>query len=79
MQSMETVHANSRRELNIRYERPKARPREGRVADASTPLARAAKCLKRLKTAMGSYWKKLVWIWVWRHVGLGLATVTAWG
>jgi len=37
------------------------------------PLARASKCLKRLKTAMGSYWKKLEWIWVWRHVGLGLA------
>ena len=37
------------------------------------PLARAAKRLKRLKTAMGSYWKKLAWIWVWRHVRLGLA------
>ena len=37
------------------------------------PLARAAKRLKRLKTAMGSYWKNLAWIWVWRHVGLGLA------
>jgi hypothetical protein len=36
-------------------------------------LARAAKPLKRLKTTMGSYWKKLAWIWVWRHVGLGLA------
>ena len=22
---------------------------------------------------MGSYWKKLAWIWVWRHVRLGLA------
>jgi hypothetical protein len=29
--------------------------------------------LKRLKKAMGSYWKKLAWIWVWRHVRLGLA------
>jgi len=37
------------------------------------PLARAAKRMKRLKTAMGSYWKKLAWIWLWRHVGLGLA------
>jgi hypothetical protein len=37
------------------------------------PLAGPAKPLKRLKTAMGSYWKKLAWIWVWRHVGLGLA------
>jgi hypothetical protein len=50
------------------------------------PLAEAAKPLKRLKTAMGSYWKKLAWIWVWRHVGLGLAprrlgigTMSAWG
>ena len=33
----------------------------------------AAKPLKRLKTAIGSYWKKLAWIWVWRHVCLGLA------
>jgi hypothetical protein len=24
---------------------------------------------------MGSYWKKLAWIWVWRHVGLGLAHI----
>ena len=22
---------------------------------------------------MGGYWKKLAWIWVWRHVRLGLA------
>jgi hypothetical protein len=22
---------------------------------------------------MGGYWKKLAWIWVWRHVGLCLA------
>jgi hypothetical protein len=29
--------------------------------------------LKRLKTTMGSDWKKLAWIWVWRHIGLGLA------
>jgi hypothetical protein len=29
--------------------------------------------LKKLKTAMGGYWKKLAWIWVWRHVRLGLA------
>ena len=42
--------------------------RQGRMS-----LAGAAKPLKRLKTAMGSYWKKLAWIWVWRHVGLGLA------
>jgi hypothetical protein len=33
----------------------------------------AAKLLKSLKTAMGSYWKKLTWIWVWRHSRLGLA------
>ena len=39
----------------------------------TTPLARAAKSLKRLKTAMGSSWNKLAWIWVWRHFGLGLA------
>src|SRR5580658_2988635 len=37
------------------------------------PLAGAAKSLKTLKTAMGGYWKKLAWIWVWRHVRLGLA------
>ena len=37
------------------------------------PLARAAKRLKRLKTAMGGSWKKLAWIWVRRHVRLGLA------
>jgi hypothetical protein len=37
------------------------------------PLATTAKSLKRLKTAMGGYWKKLAWIWVWRHVRLGLA------
>ena len=36
-------------------------------------LARAAKRLKRFKTAMGGYWKKLAWIWVWRHVRLGSA------
>jgi hypothetical protein len=36
-------------------------------------VARAAKPLKRLKTAMGGYWKKLAWIWVWRHSRLGLA------
>jgi hypothetical protein len=29
--------------------------------------------LKRIKTAIGSYWKELTWIWVLRHVGLGLA------
>jgi hypothetical protein len=29
--------------------------------------------LKRLGTAMGRYWKKLAWIWVWRHSSLGLA------
>jgi hypothetical protein len=33
----------------------------------------SAKLLKRLKTAMGGYWKKLAWIWVWRHSRLGLA------
>jgi hypothetical protein len=48
-----------------------SRGRQG--ADAEMPLARAAKRLKRLKMAMGSYWKKLAWIWVWRRVGLGLA------
>jgi hypothetical protein len=37
------------------------------------PLAGAAKPLKRLKTAMGAYWKKLGWIWVWRHIRLGSA------
>jgi hypothetical protein len=36
-------------------------------------LAMAAKPLKKLKTAMGGYWKKLAWIWVWRHSRLGLA------
>ena len=47
------------------------------------PLAGASKRLKRLKTAMGSYWKKLAWIWVWRtsawvwrrSVGVGAAPV----
>src|SRR5271155_565526 len=46
----------------------------GRGGKGRMPLARAAKRLKRLKTAMGSYWKKLAWIWVWRHVGLGLGS-----
>ena len=27
--------------------------------------------MKRLKTAMGGYWKKLAWIWVWRRIRLG--------
>jgi hypothetical protein len=44
-----------------------------RAREFAPVTARAAKPLKRLKTAMGSYWKKLAWIWVWRHVGLGLA------
>jgi hypothetical protein len=35
------------------------------------PIARAAKPLKRLKTAICAYWKNLAWIWIWRHVGLG--------
>jgi hypothetical protein len=44
------------------------------VARESAPITReAAKPLKRLKTAMGSYWKKLAWVWVSRHAGLGLA------
>jgi hypothetical protein len=34
------------------------------MPDAS---CQGAKPLKRLKTAMGSYWKKLAWIWVWRQ------------
>jgi hypothetical protein len=42
-------------------------------ADASCESARAAKLLKRLKMAMEGYWKKLAWIWVRRHVRLGLA------
>jgi hypothetical protein len=42
------------------------------------PLARAAKRLKRLKTAMGGYWKKLAWIWVWRHSAWGRRH-SAWG
>ena len=45
----------------------------GECLNASCESARAAKSLKRLKTAMGSYWKKLAWIWVWRHSRLGLA------
>jgi hypothetical protein len=45
----------------------------GRGGKRRMPLARAAKPLKRLKTAMGSSWKKLAWIWVWRHSRLGLA------
>ena len=47
----------------------------GRAAsgECRTPLAIAAKPLKKLKTAMGSYWKKLAWIWVGHHVRLGLA------
>jgi hypothetical protein len=32
-----------------------------------------AKPLKRLKTAMGGYWKKLAWVWVGAASGLGLA------
>jgi hypothetical protein len=45
----------------------------GRGRQGRMPLAGPAKPLKRLKTAMGGYWKKLAWIWVWRHVRLGLA------
>jgi hypothetical protein len=44
----------------------------GRGHGVGNPLP-AAKPLKTLKTAMGSYWKKLAWIWVWRHSRLGLA------
>jgi hypothetical protein len=36
---------------------------KGRMPDASECLLRwVAKPLKRLKTAMGSYWRKLAWI-----------------
>ena len=45
----------------------------GRRQGANASCETGGKRLKRLKTAMGSYWKKLAWIWVWRHVGLGLA------
>jgi hypothetical protein len=45
----------------------------GGKSERRKPLAGAAKPLKKLKTAMGGYWKKLAWIWVWRHVRLGLA------
>jgi hypothetical protein len=45
----------------------------GRRGKGRMPLASAAKRLKRLKTAMGGCWKKLAWIWVWRHSRLGLA------
>jgi hypothetical protein len=41
----------------------------GANAGCLMPLAIAAKPLKRRKTAMGSHWKKLAWIWVWRYVG----------
>ena len=41
-------------------------------ARASGPR-RPAKPLKTFKTAMGISWKKLAWIWGWRHVRLGLA------
>ena len=37
--------------------------------------SRETQPLKRLKTAMGSYWKKLAWIWVWRHVPLGFGAI----
>jgi hypothetical protein len=45
----------------------------GKGGNGRMSLASAAKCLKRLKIAMSNSWKKLAWIWVWRHVGLGLA------
>jgi len=28
---------------------------------------------EKAQNGNGSYWKKLAWIWVWRHVRLGLA------
>jgi hypothetical protein len=37
------------------------------------PLATAVKRMKRLKTAMGGFWKELAWILVWRRSRLGLA------
>jgi len=58
----------------------------GRGGKGRMPLARAAKRLKWLKTAMGGYWKKLAWIWVWRRIRLGSAphplgvgAASAWG
>jgi hypothetical protein len=42
-----------------------------RSGEPRMSLARAAKALKGLNTARGSYWKKLAWIWVRRHVGWG--------
>jgi hypothetical protein len=44
-----------------------------RGGERRMPLARTAKRLKTLRSAMGSYWKKSAWIWVWRHSRLGLA------
>jgi hypothetical protein len=41
------------------------------------PLAIAAKRLKRPKTAMGAYWKKLAWIWVWRRSAWDRQSVNA--
>jgi hypothetical protein len=45
----------------------------GDEGERRAPLAGAVKPLKRLKMAIISSWKKLAWIWVWRHIGLGLA------
>ena len=49
--------------------------RQARTTARRAPLAhcRAAKPLKTFKTTMGSSCLELAWIWVWRHVCLGLA------
>ena len=49
--------------------------RQARTTARRAPLAHchAAKPLKTFKTTMGSSCQKLAWIWVWRHVCLGLA------
>jgi hypothetical protein len=44
----------------------------GARGECRMPLARPARPLKRLKTAVGSYWKK-GWHGFGRHEGLGLA------
>jgi hypothetical protein len=82
---------------NVAGQKAKARASRGALGEGwqepargecRMPLARAAKRLKRLKMAMGSYWKKIgmdlglaprplgfgaTSVWAWRHAGLGSA------
>jgi hypothetical protein len=46
------------------------RPMRSRRRFPEAPIE-IRKPLKKLKTAMGVYWQKLDWIWVWRRFPLG--------